>query len=178
MKQDYEKAQIGYLFCLDSIKRHLNNTDGVNLNGIIQDWYAQFLSEKGDYKESLKYLEEAYKINTELNGENSEKSILLLNDMGTVNTQLGNYNDANEYLTKALVSGKKIDDFPHLATIYVNLGLVKIRKGLLAEAEKHCRDGWRIARKENDSEVLGQANYCFQKLRSVKSSAAFTNFGA
>lgn len=165
MKNQHEKAEIGYIWCLESIKHHSkDDNDILNLNGIILDWYAHFLAERGNYGKSLQCLEEAYQICLETEGVNSEKSVLLLNDMGTINWQSGNYEIANQYLSTALKFGQKLDNFEQLGVIYANLGLTKFKLGLMNEAKKFCAEGWRVGNKDNNADAMNQANYCFEQM--------------
>lgn len=163
MRKEYDKAEIGYRWCLETIEKQNNKM----LKGAILDWYSNFLAVKGDYKSSLKYLEEAYNISSEINGDN-EKSVLLLNDIATMNYQLGNFEVANSRLEEALKLGKRLDNFSELGTLYANYGLIKIKLGLMSEAKYFCKEGWRLGKKNDNSDSISQANYCFEQLNNVK----------
>ncbi|GLV38924.1 Tetratricopeptide repeat domain 19 [Carabus blaptoides fortunei] len=72
MKDDIEKAEIGFQWCLDSLKKnHLasNNQDAIALYGVVQDWYAQLLLDTGKVNEALKHLKDAHRICSQQVGE-------------------------------------------------------------------------------------------------------------
>lgn len=167
MRGEAEKAEIGFKWCLENLAKpdQEDNNEAVVLNGVVQDWYGQFLLDKGQTKEALVYLKEAHRICTQVEGKNCEKSVLLLNDLGTISWQIGDLNNAEEYLNSALQVGKTLEDFDNLGVIYANLGLVSIEKGLLNEAKKFCKEGWRLGNKQKNLDAVEQANYCFEQIK-------------
>lgn len=168
MKKEYEKAELGYIWCLDKIKKYLDNNDkdAFLLNVLIKDWYSNFLSGRGDYQQCLKHLEDAYEIYTEFEGKNNQKTMLLLNDLGTTNSQLGNLDSAQKQLLEAISIGNNLHDTEYIGVLYANYGLVKMKQGLFAEAKKYCTEGWRIGTKYNNNDAVTQANYCLKQLQN------------
>lgn len=166
MKNDLSKAEIGYKWCLETLEGRASDQNTATLKALVLDWYSHFLTEKGDYKNALKFTEEAYNIYTENEGVNNEKSVLFLNDLATLHTKLGNYQKANTYLELAVKTGKELDNFTELGTIYANSGLVRMKLGLLEEAKKFCKEAWRLGNKLDNKDSIEQANYCFNQLNS------------
>lgn len=167
-RNEKEKAEIGYLWCLETIKKHLVTKDknALELNGVIHDWYAKFLADNGQYKECLKYLEEAYKIYSDIEADDSEKIILLLNDIGSAYCEMENYSVAQDYFKRAITLGKKLENFEYLGVLYANYGLLQLRQGFLNEAEKYCKQGWRLGHKNNNISSIEQANYCLKQIKA------------
>ncbi|XP_060517363.1 tetratricopeptide repeat protein 19 homolog, mitochondrial [Cylas formicarius] len=166
LKADLEKADIGYRWCLEQIEKKKNeNEDAQVLFGVINDWYAQYLLDIGNNEKSLEYLNEAYKVCSEIQGKNSEKSMLLLNDLGITTFRAEDYTRAEKYLKEALLIGNSLDDKTHVGVVHANLGLVLLQKGVLSEAEKYCKGGLQLGKKHDDQESVEQSNYCLDQIK-------------
>lgn len=150
LKADIEKAEIGYNWCLKQIENQkADSIDAKILYGVINDWYAQFLLDKGEVGNSIKYLQEAYRMCNETKGENCEKSVLLLNDLGITSFRAENVELAEHYLKEAISMGNNLEDKTHLGVVHANLGLILIHKGVLKEAEKFCKEAYRLGKEYN-----------------------------
>ncbi|XP_030746665.1 tetratricopeptide repeat protein 19 homolog, mitochondrial [Sitophilus oryzae] len=166
LKADTEKADIGYRWCLEQIDKHKDaNENAKVLYGVINDWYAQYLLDIGDTKKALNHLNEAHKVCQEFHGENSEKSMLLLNDLGITSFRAEDYDKAETYLQEAVTMGNKLEDKTHLGVVHANLGLILLQKGILKEAEKCCRLGWKLGKKYENTESVEQSNYCLEQIK-------------
>lgn len=162
LKADIERAQMGYDFCFEKIGKHKGsqNTDAKILEGVINDWYAQFLLDIGDVKKSLVHLNKAYDICKIVKGYNSEQCMLLLNDLGITSFRAGNLDAAQSFLQEAIAVGRNLDDQSYVGVINANLGLILLEKGgFLKEATKYCKEAWRLGKKHDNSESMQQANY-------------------
>lgn len=111
---------------------------------MIEDWYAQFLLDRGDVKESVHHLEEAYKVCCEVQGQHSEKSMLLLNDLGITSWRAGEINKAEIFLTEAEITGRRLEDQSHVGVIKANLGLIYLQNGLTEKATESCKDAFKL----------------------------------
>lgn len=141
LKADLENAQLGYEWCLEKIsKQKYDSDDSKMLYGVINDWYAQFLLDKGETKKSLQYLKEAYRICQETKGQNCAESVLLLNDLGITSFRADDLDGAEKYLKEAAELGKNLEDKTNLGIVHANLGLILLEKGILAGAEKACQE--------------------------------------
>lgn len=137
-----ENAEIGYRWCLEQVQPKLtSDPDAKILYGVIQDWYAQYLLDKGDLKQSQKLLESAYEICTEVKGKVSEESMMLLNDLGTTSWRAGNLKEAEEYLREAVAISKELEDQTHSGTVHANMGLILLEKGMVNAATQYCNKG-------------------------------------
>lgn len=152
------------------------------LYGVINDWYAQFLLDKGETKKSLPYLKEAHKICQETKGSNSTESVLLLNDLGITSFRADDLDGAEAYLKEAVKLGDSLEDQSNLGIVHANLGLILLEKGILVEAEKSCQYALKLGnsskeiifkyfkviilgQKYEHSASIGQAGYCFDQIR-------------
>ncbi|CAH0770603.1 unnamed protein product [Bemisia tabaci] len=185
-KGDRNKAELGYKFCLDHLeekvaairdlklkKTHfsdqekIDNENTIALYGMSLDWFAKFLLQERKYEESVKCYKKAYKLCVEVNGDIHEQNVILLNDIGTVNYLRGNYDKALKYLTRAIEMGKHLPQMEDLSSVYINLGKVYLEQGLKAEAEKHCRDGWKNANRLNNEEGIKDAEMCLSRVQKA-----------
>lgn len=145
LKAEEEKAELGYKWCLEKIQNKINDSlDAKGLYGVIQDWYAQYLLDRGNVQKSLTHLKEAYEMSKEIKGCISEQTMLLLNDLGITSWRAGDLESALHFLNEAIDISKALEDKTHVGVVHANLGLIYLEKGLKNEAEKYCRAGWKI----------------------------------
>lgn len=145
LKAEEQKAETGYLWCLEQLEKQ--KTDDIHaktLYGVVQDWYAQFLLDRGDAKTSLKHLREAYAVCKEVTEEGSEQRMLLLNDLGITSWRAGDLDGAQRFLDEAVVMSENMEDQTHAGVVHANLGLVYLERGIKKEAEKYCNKAWRL----------------------------------
>ncbi|GJQ86577.1 hypothetical protein Trydic_g7814 [Trypoxylus dichotomus] len=147
LRAEEEKAELGYKWCLEKIQKQKNdNIDSQTLYGVINDWYAQFLLDRGDVKTSLVYLKEAYKTCCDLRGKKDSQRT------------------AEDFLKQAIEIGKTMDDQSYVGAFLANLGLLYLQKGMLDVARRYCKDAWNIGKRLNNTETIEQANYCFEQI--------------
>lgn len=140
LKADLENAELGYNWCLEKInKQKYDSDDAKILYGVINDWYAQFLLDKGEVEKSLQFLKESYRICQETKGRNCAESVLLLNDLGITSFRADDMENAEKYLKEAAALGEDLEDQSNLGIVHANLGLILLEKGIIAEAEKCCQ---------------------------------------
>lgn len=147
MRAEEDKAETGYKWCLQRIEKQQHDSiHARTLYGVVQDWYAQFLLDRGDVAQSLKLLKGAYDICKEVTESNSEQSMLLLNDLGITSWRAGDLDGAERFLKEALNMSEKLEDKSHVGVVQANLGLIFLERGLLKEAHKQCTEAWRIGK--------------------------------
>jgi len=166
LKANIERADQGYKWCLEQIDKHKNDSEDAKiLYGVINDWYAQYWLDVGNMSKAVVHLNEAYKVCNETKGVNSEKSMLLLNDLGITSFRAEDYDNAEKYLKEAVSVGKSLDDQSHLGVVHANLGLILLQKGVIKEAEKVCKEGWKLGKKHENTESIEQSNYCLDQIK-------------
>ena len=99
-----------HFYNLQTLNFHRAEEDSFNMAQVSSNIGNTYLKQK-NLKEALSYLQEAYQIGLKY-GDGGSFGIAAIN-LGNVNTQLGNYDKAREYLKKGLSSvrswgGKKI----------------------------------------------------------------------
>lgn len=145
MRAEEQKAETGYLWCLEQLEKQKNdNIHAKTLYGVVEDWYAQFLLDRGDTQKSLNHLKQAYNVCKEVTEENSEQSMLLLNDLGITTWRAGDLNAAQKFLEEAVTMSENMEDKRHAGVVHANLGLIFLEKGIKKEAEKYCNKAWRL----------------------------------
>ncbi|XP_076175242.1 tetratricopeptide repeat domain 19 [Ptiloglossa arizonensis] len=170
---DIEKAEIGYKFCLQKLQNRMNteseNTNLLQLLGLNLEWYSTLLYSQSRYTDAIKYLTQAYDICVKLNGEEHEQTVVLLNDLGTINCMIEEYDQAIKYLYEAIEIGKKLPDMIDIGSIHVNLGRTFIMKGLYEEAKKSCNQGKYLAQAKNHDESITEAEECLKRIKDLTS---------
>ncbi|XP_076247079.1 tetratricopeptide repeat domain 19 [Calliopsis andreniformis] len=168
---DTEKAESGFKFCIQNLQKHLikdsENVDVLQILGLSLEWYASMLFSQLQYADALNYLTQAYDISLKINGEEHEQTVILLNDLGTTNCMIKKYDQAIEYLSKAIDIGKKLPDLIDIGAVYVNLGNVLIAKGLYREAKKNCVQGMHLATVNNHDESKIEAEKCLERIKNL-----------
>lgn len=195
----HSNAENGYKYCMNILQEYVNretdDPDILTIWAVNLDWYAHLLLNLSRFTEALRYMEKAYEMCVKLNGEEHEQSIVLLNDLGSINFTKGNLDDAIIYLTKAAkigkkkkkliflckkkkvrdknylfcISGEKLPEMEDVASIHNNLGNVYIKKGLLDEAKRSCTKGWKLSKKAKNNESLNEAKLCLEEVKKLLS---------
>ncbi|XP_076381750.1 tetratricopeptide repeat domain 19 [Megalopta genalis] len=166
-----EKAENGFLFCLQHLKNHMakdpKNPNILQLLGLASEWYGSFLYAQSKYVDALVYLSEAYNIAVKILDKEDEQIVVLLNNLGIVNCMIKEYEQAIKYLTEAIEIGKKLPEMLDIGSIYVNLGNVYLEKGLYEEAKKSCKEGKRLAKEQNHKNSVDVAEECLERIKNM-----------
>lgn len=142
--------------------------DALSLWAMSLDWYARFLLERERMEEALNNFQKAYKMSLKVNGEIHEQTVVLLNDLGTINFLMGNNDEAIEYLQKAIEIGRHLPNMEDFSSVHVNLGNIFLQRKLYAEAEKYCTEGFKNATRHKNAEGIHEATICLEELKKVK----------
>jgi len=129
------------------IKIDPENEDILGLYAITLDAFGRYLMNQGELRIARMCFWKAYKANVKLNGEVFKMNVILLNDLGTLYYVEGKLNKALRYITKAEQIGQHFPDMEILSMVYINLGNIYIRQGMLKEATKNCVEGMKNAKK-------------------------------
>ncbi|XP_037082718.1 tetratricopeptide repeat protein 19 homolog, mitochondrial-like isoform X2 [Pollicipes pollicipes] len=170
---DGERAEHGFRYCIDTQQRKINavgeqhcDPDTLGLWGMAVDWYARFLTSRGEYSRARELTERALAVCVRLSGESGEQSVVLLNDLGTLDSLCEDYERAAERLSRAVQLATE-RGLPDLAAFHVNLGVVQLQQGLLREAERSCATGRRLAQRQGDDHTLDMASKCLTKVKAL-----------
>lgn len=165
LQANIERADLGYNWCLEQIGHHSKDSEEARLlYGVINDWYSQYLLDVNNLPKALIHLNEAYKVCTEIEG-NNEKSMLLLNDLGITSFRAEDYDNAEKFLKEAITIGESLEDKSHLGVVHANLGLILLQKGVIKEAERFCTEGRKLGKTYENTESVEQSNYCLDQIK-------------
>lgn len=131
------------------------------------DAYARYLLNQGHTKKSFVHFKKAYEICVQLNGEIFEMNVILLNDLGTLSYIQGHVEEALNYLNKAAKIGQHLPDMENFSSVYVNIGNIYLKQGLFKEAEKHCVEGMKNAKRHHYDEGKKEAAQCLEEVKSA-----------
>ncbi len=136
----------------------LRTYDGIELAQSLNE-LGKLYQLSGDNNTALKYLYNSLSMIQYLNDPNRDSLIKKTNfefliDVGTIYTQIGKYNEARKYYTKALNFDRNENDPVGMARIYNCLAANSLAKGDLSVAKKHGQKAEQIAKKNQADIVL------------------------
>ncbi|CAE1310783.1 unnamed protein product [Acanthosepion pharaonis] len=102
------------------------------------------LQRKGEVEEALRCLEEALKIETELDIPNNRLTLSTLSSLGIVNVFIGNFEDGKKYHLESLkrrLALLQTEKHPHIGACYNNLGLLYENMGEYDKALEYYEKG-------------------------------------
>lgn len=143
------------------------NEDALGLYSLSLDSYARYLLKQGHTQEAFYNFKKSYEMCVKLNGEIFEMNVILLNDMATLSYVHGHVEDALKFLKKAVKIGQHLPDMETFSSVYINLGNIYIKQGMLEEAEKHCIEGMKNAKRHHYEEGKQEANHCLAEIKSI-----------
>lgn len=143
------------------------NEDALGLYSLSLDAYARYLLKQGRTKEAFNNFKKSYEACVKLNGEIFEMNVILLNDLATLSYVQGHVEDALKFLNKAVKIGQHLPDMETFSSVYINLGKIYIKQGMLKEAEKHCVEGMKNAKRHHYEEGKQEANHCLKEIKGI-----------
>lgn len=149
----------------EQLKENEDDEDVLMMWGMTLEWYARFLHERNRLEEAFANYKKAYEMCLKLNGEIHEQTVILLNDLGTISFLRGDNDNAILYMTKAVETGKHLPNMEDFSSVYVNLGNIYMQKEMYEEAQKHCIEGMKNAKRHKNEEGFNEANICLEELK-------------
>ena len=120
------------------IKINPENKEVLGLYATTLDAYGRYLMNQGEINTAIICFRKAYKASVKINGEVFKINVILLNDLGTIHFVQGMFNEASHYFRKADQIGQHFLDMEILSTLYIDLGNIFLKQGMLKEAEQNC----------------------------------------
>lgn len=163
--QKHELAVNGYEWVIKQMKEYLNAEenykDGRAFLGMALDSYGRYLFKLNKTKQALDVTKEAIAISINLFGESDVRTLVLLNDIGAILTDCGEFDEAKEIIKKAIKRSKECVDIKHsdVAIFWVNLGSIYIRQNNAEEAKHAFRNAKREAVLSKDRSLLMQIDH-------------------
>lgn len=143
------------------------NENVLGLFSLSLDAYARYLLNQGNTNKAFMNFQKSYEMCVKLNGEVFEMNVILLNDLGTLSYVQGHVEEALNFLNKAAKIGQHLPDMENFSSIHINLGNIYLKQGLLKEAEKHCTEGMKNAKRHKYNEGKKEASLCLDEIKSA-----------
>jgi len=138
--------------------------DTLALYGMALDQQAQVLMAGDKLKEAEKLFREAVMVATKLHGEKGEQVLVVTNSLATVLSMQGQDASAAQLLEGVVEAAGQLDT-PHLTAFLVNLGLVRLKQGMVDMARLNCEEARKKAKEVEDKEVIGEADECLKEVK-------------
>ncbi|XP_060859972.1 tetratricopeptide repeat protein 19 homolog, mitochondrial-like [Metopolophium dirhodum] len=171
VQEDYIKSEFSYLYCVQNLEKKIEinpeNEDVLGLYAITLDAYGRYLVNRGEINTARICFRKAYKASVKINGEVFKMNVILLNDLGTLYNVQGKLNEALHYFKKAEQIGQHFPDMEILSMVYINLGNIYLKQGMLKEAEKNCMEGMKNAKRHRYNEGKEEAEICLSAIKNA-----------
>ena len=122
---------------------------------------AQFLLARNRMEEAELAWREAVSVAVLLHGAEGEQSLVVRNSLATVMSMRGKHKEAANMLEE-VVRAAKVSNTPHLSSYLVNLGLVRLKLGLVEAAKRDCKEAAGLAADLMDPEVISESSRCLE----------------
>ena len=140
------------------------------LYGMSLDLLAQFYLASNRLKEAESLWVEAVKCGRLVHGEEGDQVLVVSNSLATViSMQVGREAEAAVMMEDLVLTAQRLGS-PHLTSFLINLGLVRMKQGLLEQARERCEGARKLAMSGGDQEVVEEANNCIQQLDTLSLS--------
>nr|XP_042899161.1 tetratricopeptide repeat protein 19 homolog, mitochondrial isoform X2 [Parasteatoda tepidariorum] len=181
-RSEREKAESGFKFCISTQLKKVDTIDLQDVDGLSEhdkdtillwamsmDWYAKHLLSVGMLKEAKENFQKAFYISEKLNGPSHPQTLVLMNDIGSVQSLLKEYSSAIETFEMVIKRsvGSDSNDVP---AFYCNLGATYLQIGDVERGETACKMALRLAKKSEHSDAQSDAEECLAEVSSRRFS--------
>ena len=154
----YEKA-LDYLKKSLNIDRQLENNisiskDLINIGSVYRKKGLESSNEK-DFYEALDYYSECLQLIKEIQDEKTE--IQILNNIGTVHSDLEDYHEAIAYFQQGYKKAEEIEDIEAMGMILNNIGIVHFNLGNYEESTEYYQKAIDLALGIKEDKILWEA---------------------
>ncbi|XP_067660914.1 tetratricopeptide repeat protein 19, mitochondrial-like [Haliotis asinina] len=165
------EARTGFEFCIKTQEQKVNELDDtdkdtVALLGLALESYGRYLMYQKQLDKALPLIERAVTVATSALGEEHPQTLVLHNDLATLNILRKNYGPAEKTLKYAIEVGERVES-SEVPALYCNLGALYMRKSELEAAKKACSHALQLAKKMKDTTSAHQAQKCLDKIHKV-----------
>ena len=170
LKNDMEKAMLGYQYVLERIEKkdYVSDENLYELWGMVKNFLGQAYISQHQNEKAKEALLDAQRIFTKFRAEESEDGMILLNNLSVCHAELKEFEASEKFLKRAFEIAKelKIED---VSPYQVNLGMLYLKKKLVEQAQKSCREAWQMAKKFENPDAIKGAEYCLDKVKQALS---------
>jgi len=167
---DLAKAEQGLAFSTETMGRKVAaagtdvDEDTLALYGMALDQQAQLFMAGNRLMDAEKSFREAVSVATKLHGEKGEQVLVVTNSLATVLSMQGQDGAAAQLLEGVVAAAQQLDT-PHLTAYMVNLGLVRLKQGMVDMARSSCQEARKKAEEVGDKEVIAEADQCLKEVQ-------------
>ena len=171
---DLQKAEAGYNYCVNCQRNKLKlnsevDEDTLALYGMSLDLQAQFLFSINKLREAETVWREAVGVGQQLHGVDGDQVLVVTNSLAlAISAQEGREKEAAEMLEDLVTRAGKIQS-SHTSSFLINLGLLKLKQGLLDKAKLNCDSAKRLATAAYDEEAAVEADECLKQVNGLLS---------
>ena len=134
------------------------------------DLLAQFYLASNRLKEAESLWVEAVKCGRLVYGEEGDQVLVVTNSLATViSMQQGREAEAATMMEDLVKTASRINS-PHLTAFLINLGLVRMKQGLVVQAKEKCEGARKMAASVGDKETEQEAENCLQEIETLSLS--------
>ena len=134
------------------------------------DLLAQFYLASNRLKEAESLWVEAVKCGRLVYGEEGDQVLVVTNSLATVvSMQQGREAEAATMMEDLVKTASRINS-PHLTAFLINLGLVRMKQGLVEQAREKCDGARKMAASVGDNETEQEADNCLQEIETLSLS--------
>ena len=134
------------------------------------DLLAQFYLASNRLKEAESLWVEAVKCGRLVYGEEGDQVLVVTNSLATViSMQQGREAEAADMMEELVTTASRTSS-PHLTSFLINLGLVRMKQGLVEQARQRCEGARRLAVSGGDKEAEQEADNCLKELETLSLS--------
>ena len=136
------------------------------------DLLAQFYLASNRLKEAETLWVEAVKCGRLVYGEEGDQGLVVTNSLATVISMQEGREAEAAHIMEELVATASRTSSPHLTSFLINLGLVRMKQGLVEQARERCEGARRLALTGGDKEAEQEADNCLKELETLSLSRA------
>ncbi|XP_064616611.1 tetratricopeptide repeat protein 19, mitochondrial-like isoform X2 [Liolophura sinensis] len=172
MQNKMAEARLGFQHAIQTQEKKMMETENPDENtkallGLALESFSRFLMVHKEYDAAEKYLTKSYDLAKEVLGEEHPQTLVILNDLATIDIIKKKYSKAEAAVKKAIAVGERVKS-PDVASFYCNLGAVHLRQDLHLEAKAVCTKARSMAVKAGDDAAKVHAERCLRKVKEVE----------
>ena len=168
----FSDAELGYRYCINGIQMHLRTENPYLYKAqefllVLLMGYAYFHYDRGLLNKASEYFNQAYEVCVRTRGEDDQQTVLILNNLGTVNRKQGYNENALRYFRQAEKLSKNFPNIKDAAYVHLNLGYLHLENDMLLEARRYCKQALRLSKKSGDEEGKEESKECLTEVRKA-----------
>ncbi|GAB6033073.1 hypothetical protein CHUAL_012688 [Chamberlinius hualienensis] len=165
---EHEKAESGFDYCFKILHSKIATgkatKDQKLLMSKTSNSFAKHLMNRQMFERAMHYFKIGYEISEKENGRVHPQTVILMNDLATCYSKIGDHMQALEYLKQAIDIAKE-NNYMELSCYYTNLAQLLLLTEEYTEAERYCIKAYECA---TTKEQKKEANGCTRLVKDMK----------